>query len=442
MYHGYLEVGGNEVINTARALGYVQTSECTAKWLVERDCGGLQAALEDIEYDVANVSEAPWYDDSDETTARFLGVAGVDFENISNSMRTASVQENVEDGGVVGRVRHTSRAVRVTAVLTAIGEDALEFGMSWLKAALDPEACGSHGNSCGATDLCFFVACPTSPADQDPLLWQAEVTNLLRRMHGVVCTSGPLILEKMKRGNTWGYLVEFTLTAGTPWVFSDTREVPLPPVTPLVIQDIPFNLVPYPSAELGAGSIIVARNYASNPSVEANATSYAALQSTVSGGSPSSYFTSGRVNDIAADGTWSFRGRILGNGSTAASGRANMDVYHQVTLSGLATKTRCSFTVWGAAIQVTGVVNSIQSLSARAEFYNASNTLLSTTQLGTAPSNSLGGYVFSAKSVQVPSSASYVRVIVRAVTDWESSATPANNSDIRVYIDAVGVTVP
>jgi hypothetical protein len=448
MWDGYLEMGGNEIVNTARALGYQATADCSVKWLRGKECGGIRQAVggEPI-YDARNIENAPWYDNDDEATARFLGVYGVTFEGVDDSTRTASVQENVEAGGTVGKVRHASKSIRVRAWLTAIGEDALNIGLAWLSAALDPESCGSHGNSCGSTDLCFFTACPPAFEEGGDIEeWDAATTKLLRRMHGVTCTSGPLVLQKRNRGNTWGYEVEFTLVAGTPWLFSDTESIEVPPIVPLVIQDLPFNLVPYPSAELAGADIIVSRNYSPNPSVETDASTYTGSAATTSGSTVSTYFTSGRVaagvTDIAADGGFSFRGRILGNGSTAASGRATVDLYEAIPLSGLASNSRMSFTVWGAILLITGTAGSIQSLSAYVQFYNGGSTVGSQISMGTASVANQDGNVFSVKSVAVPATANSVRVVIQAVTDWASSTTPTVNSDIRIYMDAVGATIP
>lgn len=100
-------------------------------------------------------------------------------EGLNDSTRTAAVTESITDGGVVGQVRHATRQVRVRALLSALGEDALESGLSWLKAALDPDYCGTHGNSCGGADSCFFTACPPTKESivSEALVWSPPVYN-------------------------------------------------------------------------------------------------------------------------------------------------------------------------------------------------------------------------------------------------------------------------
>ena len=166
MWSGYFTVGGNEVGNSARALGYAKTSDCPITWLRDVECGGLVEFLGDGAYQYSLIDQAPWYDpDNVDLTSRFLGLYVVSMEGVSNSTRSATVTEKIVDGAQVSGYRHSSREVRVRAMLTAKGMDALEAGMTWLRNVLEPDACGVHGTDCGASDLQFFVDCPPERAD-------------------------------------------------------------------------------------------------------------------------------------------------------------------------------------------------------------------------------------------------------------------------------------
>lgn len=180
MFEGYLELGGGEVLNSARALGYTRTAPCPVAWLQCPPCDGIRDVLDDDAYTYANIMQAPWFDAEDETTHRFLGAHALTIEGIPDSTREANVAEGIQDGGVVGRVRLATRRMRVRAVLSAIGEDALEAGFSWLNSALTPGKCATHADACGASDTRFFTACPPERGDflTDTVVWNDPVTNL------------------------------------------------------------------------------------------------------------------------------------------------------------------------------------------------------------------------------------------------------------------------
>jgi hypothetical protein len=450
VYEGYLEFGGNEIINSARTVGYTETApDCPITWIVCPPCPGLQAALEDQPYVVDNISQAPWYDAEDPTTWRFYGVHALSVEGLPDSTRTASIAEGIADGGVVGNVRHAVRQVRVRALLSARGEDALDAGFSWLDAALQPDECGMHGNACGAVDVCFFVACPPVPGAEgatDEATYQQTLNDLQRRLHNVTCISGPIIEQKIQRGSTFGYIVEFTLAAGTPWVFSNTTEVELQKTLPTVIQDVPFNLIPYPSAELTSGTVVVSTNYSINPSVENAATNWVNASGPLSPSTvaPTPFLTYGRSTELFVHGAGSYRGQLLGNPATGTytNETAQVSLMNTMTVPGLAPNTRMSFNIWVAALIAAGASGSaINGITVVVQFRSGTSTI-SETVIGTAAPSDYSGRVYSARSILVPAGTDNLRVIARIAVKWSSSSTPANNSDIRMYADASSVTVP
>jgi hypothetical protein len=239
MFEGYLELGGGEVLNSARAKGYATTAPCPVNWLQCPPCDGIRDFLGDDAYTYELISEAPWYDKEDEVTHRFLGAHAISVEGLPDSTREASVAENMLDGGVVGRVRHGTRRTRYRALLTAQGEDALEAGFSWLSSALTPGSCGTHGDGCGAADAQFFTACPPERADvtMPEVFWNDPVTNL----------------------------------ATNPSLEHDG-----PAVT------VRTNLATNPSFEAVQGTVEVRRNYALNPSVEADLSNWGMTNGTTS----------------------------------------------------------------------------------------------------------------------------------------------------------------
>lgn len=442
-YEGFLRFGGNEVVNNERARGISSSADCPMFWLKGPRCDSLQDALGDAPYIYGNRPDAPWYDLSmPDVSGRFYGVFALSVSGLNDSTRSTQVTEGIDDGATIGRTRKSSRQVRVRAILIAQGRDALDYGVAWLNAALDPDACGQHGTGCGSTDLEFFTDCPPKrDLDETPEEYAARVEPYRRFLHGVAVTSGPLERELMNRGDFWGQVFEWTYTAGRPWVYSVTRPVDLPVTPTIVIQDTPYNLVPYPSAELPGAEVDTAINYSLNPSVEANATGWAGSAATLSGSAPGALVTSGRITaELQAVGSASFRVRLLGDG-TALAGRVALSADQTVDVSGRAADARISVSIWAAVLTLgAAAVTDLISLDARLDWYTAADVFVSSESLGmVTDSDDLGGHVFAARSLAVPATAARVRITVRATFDWASGAL---NSDVRLYADALAVTVP
>lgn len=178
-YEGWFRFGGNEVVNNERARGIASTVECPMTWLKGPRCTSLSDALGDLDYTAANLPDAPWFDSSlPDVSGRFYGVFALGAAGLNDSTRSASVLESIDDGATIGRTRKSARQVRVRAMLLAKGRDALDYGVSWLNAALDPDACGQHGTGCGTTDLEYLTDCPPARGEvPDFTPWSDPVTN-------------------------------------------------------------------------------------------------------------------------------------------------------------------------------------------------------------------------------------------------------------------------
>lgn len=663
MYDGYFAMGGREIGNSERARGLQESAECPILWIVDKErCETLPEALGHNPYTYDNIAEAPWYDpDAPDVSSRIFGLYVMSMTGLQDSTREAAVKQKVTAGAQIGRTRFAGKGVRVRAMLTAQGQDALDAGITWLDTALTADQCGLHESSCGLTDFEYFTSCPpardlsvgysdwaevrrnlfANPRGTSigPAFWRAsggtlslrtdmsgdistavrwtrdspgpasvsmvvgedlpntgimhvilrvrasetmvvniqvrpdvasgagqvdlasgltipagvsdfdlsglaptgvmgvdagvtiysssglvgstlDVTSVLiesgtgryfdgssgsgtlerhswvgwggygmgpygeglyggdngenwsqsieetrvitddadsveqyypivdayrRYLHQVKCISGPYVQEEFisNDGLYNAVVVEFVIGSEVSHVFTKPREIIIPPTIPSPIQDIPFNLVEYPSAEVSDGSdVVVAINHNLNPSLEVDATGWGNSAATVTGTSPAAYYTAGRVTgEVSASGTASYRMRILGNGATTASGRARLSAYSEVDLAGILSGSRVSFTMWAAVLNLGGATGaSFLSLTIEAEWRNGA-TVLSTEVVGTT-STEFSGKAFSFTSRPIPATADNVRLYARAVVNWSSSATPASNSDIRVYVDAAGVTTP
>ena len=272
---------------------------------------------------------------------------------------------------------------------------------------------------------------------------------LRRRIHGLTAISGPLVTQHFHNENFHAYLVEFTLIAATPYIYGMPRNLALTPTPPTVVQDSPYNLIPYPSAELASETpITVATNYSTNPSVETNSTDWVSSSTTISGTAPTAFVTQGRSTDIAAGGgAASYRVRLLGdNGTTSVNAaRAYIRGYQQVAIPA-GTGRRVSINIWTALTANAGSSPGtiLNSLLVQYGFYTSGNVLIggSMTTLATVAPSDFAGKAHSMKSITVPATAASVRVQVQGDVTWSSTATSGQNSDIRLYADALAVTIP
>lgn len=448
IYEGYLSFGGNELVNNTRTRGIAESAKpCPLFWLKGDVCATMNAALfEEAAYSYETIDFAPWYDADIPAARDFYGFFAYSITEALDSTRSVSRTEGVSDGGFLGRTRKATKTMRVRGLLMGRGRQAIEYGQAWLSAAVDPGACGQHGTECGLTDLEWFVDCPpargwvTVPSpdpEEEPTTrpqtdaeYAATVDGYRRYLHDVACLSGPLITGTLAVGDFMAYEVEMVFGAERPWVYGATRDIALPPSTPVVIQDIPYNLVPYPSAELAAGEVTIARNLSLNPSVETNATGWV---TSVAGAITGGMVTSGRVTgELAAVGVAAFRSVFTATGASGAAGSFANE--QEVALTGRPVGGRVSINVWAAELVMGGAP--VRTPIEVEAIWRASSggAALRTDALGTIPVN--GGSV-SVKSILPPPTATHVLVRTRGpLTSWNAGTI------VRLYTDALAVTIP
>jgi hypothetical protein len=389
-------------------------------------------------YSYDNISEAPWYDEGALTNADsqdFLGVYCISAENLADSTNQAPVVERIDEGGVIGRQRRTSRAVRFRVLLTALSEAGLEYGLSWLDSRLAEKGCSTHpGSSCGTSDMTFFVECaPAYDPDEEPWeVYTARVDLHTRVLHGVKCTTAPLIQTKLERGERyggtyarWGYIVEFTLTAEQPRMYGVGYTPEITNWGTLLAADVPTNLAEYPSGELASsGTQVVATNHSINPSVETDAVGWAASSTVLT---PA--VTSGaRSTDLAAVGTASFKIAVT---TTNAGTNGTLRAYQDVALPTDAAY-RFSATMWGVMQLLAGTAV-LGSMQLQIDWRSASASLR-VDNLTTGPAS---GGALSVASVQPPAGATIARVSMYGkLTSW------AVGAQLVMYADALAVTTP
>jgi hypothetical protein len=425
VFQGYLEVGGTEILNAARAYGYSQTADCPVTWFNDPECPEIADALGDVAYDYADITSAPWYDPQDEATTRFFGAYPLTIQGLDESTAVGDSTQNIGPGGVIARERFATRVVKVKAMLVARELDALEAGMSWLAAMMQLRACATHDSACGDMDLHFFANCPSTSDEAD--LWG-------RNVHGVRRVSGPIPIDEFRRktnhGDIVGRTVQFVFEAASAFIYANPEEIALTPTDPTTFQDIYTNLVRYPSAQIRAAAVdvVVATNYSPNPSCEVNVTGWA------SGGDGTGVTTG--VAAPVRDTTQFYVGAASARATyTAPAAGSNGYVYErqEVTLPTGITGLRYSCGLWALANVQSGTAV-ISGIDIVAIWRNAGVALRTDVIQSAIPIT--GGY-FSLASIQPPAGATTVILEARAkLTSWASGAV------VRLFADACLVSVP
>lgn len=284
---------------------------------------------------------------------------------------------------------------------------------------------GTVGNSTSLMQTRTIIDRPRTDEE-----YAAFVDPLRRFLHDISVTSGPIDVEEFEPSTGfYGKTVEFTLTSERAWVYGLTRTLTLAPTLPSVVQDIPYNLIPYPSAELAAGLITVATNISTNPSVETNATGW--VQG-IGGAITAPMLASGRVvNELSASGTGSFRVVFTATGASAVAGE--FTAQQVIAVNTLAAGTRVSVGLWAAEVLMAGSPVRLPIIL-EAVWMDGASAVLRTDLLGTVPVN--GGSA-SLTGLTIPAGALAVLVRARArLSSWDAATI------VRLYVDALSVTVP
>lgn len=212
MFTGYMTVDGVEILNVNRVAAYAAalapglTLRCTAP--------GLNLALKHSPYTTPALDNAPWYKVTRPATGRFLGVYPVDIEGIDDSTEQVTKTELTVNGGVHSSPRYGSLEFRVVAYAVALDDEALSEGMAWLRSALSNEGCNG-GLGCTGRIVRMFSATPRTSSD---------AISLARSFYEVEKVEGPLPIKRYKSKYAVQKL-EFTLSAGKPWAWTDPTTV-------------------------------------------------------------------------------------------------------------------------------------------------------------------------------------------------------------------------
>ncbi|MFC8332717.1 hypothetical protein [Streptomyces olivaceus] len=230
----YLTLGGVEIANHARLTTYLETVGSGLDSATPCGCETFTAGLVgDLPYSTPAEDAAPWYDPSVPESADFAGLLVTEVEGLDKHPVGRSVTNAVTGGGAIGPARVMPRTITVTAVLLGATCCAVDYGLHWLSEVLT----GCTTGECEGDCLTLFNCCPSE--EMDPETFQERHRRSLRR---VALVEGPTVLERHGDSCAGGQCsaggeiltVEFILTAGTPWLYTDTAPVleVAPPMEP------------------------------------------------------------------------------------------------------------------------------------------------------------------------------------------------------------------
>lgn len=212
-FHGYLNLGGNELLNSARVTAYARQlgiAEITCQ-----SCETLPRALGDEPYSSPDQDDAPWWDPSVTASKDFAGVLGVEITGLDRPTNVREVIPLAGDGAALSPVRRKPREILVRANLFARTECALSYGRSWLAAAVRGGFCGLP---CVGDDLCFLACCPPECDSPTPGEFDTCGDAQWRTVYNVGVLDGPTPRQLRRVSGGWMQEVEWTFTAGNPFI--------------------------------------------------------------------------------------------------------------------------------------------------------------------------------------------------------------------------------
>jgi hypothetical protein len=244
-YHGWFRIGGTEIINVARLRAYKESLNLHFFDPKYEDSEFMADMLGET-YRTPVLDPAPWADPDNPDSTDFYGVYPLKITGIEDSTRDAQVSESILDGGVVQRIRHSTKTMVFEVALLAGSEGAAAYGFTWLKKALNGFGCAQPSLTCGGAILEYFSAAPFY-APQQPDEDSGDLNLVYARLDG-----GFWGLPNDEEGNPTDYSVDFPLVdGGTPStvVFEETYDGGTPSATGGVLTEpypYPFGPEPVP----------------------------------------------------------------------------------------------------------------------------------------------------------------------------------------------------
>ncbi|MFC8466012.1 hypothetical protein [Streptomyces sp. NPDC057250] len=234
MFSDFLALGGVEIANSTRLRAYLESVGSPLTSIGTCLCPTLTPQVlgeEDGAYTNPADDEAPWYDEDVPESAEFAGFMVLSVDGLDTNPVARTVTTAVSGGASLGPLRIQPRTIVVTGILLGSTCCGVEYGLHWLSEALR----GCAGGLCDGDCMSVYACCPGEG------LTAAEFNRRHRRtLRRVALTDGPRVVSRVGDGCTTGecqigadiITVEFTLTAATPWLWTDTTDIFDAPASP------------------------------------------------------------------------------------------------------------------------------------------------------------------------------------------------------------------
>lgn len=229
MISDFLSVAGIQVANAARLKAYLKSigSPLTSGSDICLCDTLTNEILGDEPYTTPSdpLEPAEWYDPDVPESAQFAGFLLLEMEGIDDFPVERTVTDAVVGGGSLGPARVKPREITVSGILLGSSCCGVEYGLNWLKMALQ----GCTEAKCGGDCSQLYACCPSAEMTQEE--FNRRYRRTLRR---VALTDGPTVTGRSGTGDCGGtgcnigadiISVEFTLTAATPWLYGDEVEL-------------------------------------------------------------------------------------------------------------------------------------------------------------------------------------------------------------------------
>lgn len=158
-WDGWYQFDGSEVINVARTEQYARNLGLS--WLrpqfKNRALGYMLG--DGMRYRTPLLDDAPWVDPDIPESTDFIGLYPLSVDGVESSTRSATITENIGNGGTVRGVRFGTKAIVFAGAVCASSEEGAEYGFRWLKQVLNGTPCGGDLD-CGGSDLCYLSSSP------------------------------------------------------------------------------------------------------------------------------------------------------------------------------------------------------------------------------------------------------------------------------------------
>lgn len=230
-HHGWLCLGGNEIVNNARASAYAEAGWKPPR-LEIRKCGScgpeMGLALEETNGNYNNpwTDKAPWLAASEPDSYEFGGFLVTSIDGLGPGPTTRDLTQKANGrGSFIGAALQSAPVITVNGILfgrTCCGTD---YGLRWLSTMVQ----GSCDSDCDGDELTFLDCCPDFCEDDPEFESFADCLEPhIRHLRGVKLVSSPEVVQRFGsggngccNGTTW-MTVRFQLAAEQPCVYRDT----------------------------------------------------------------------------------------------------------------------------------------------------------------------------------------------------------------------------